>query len=87
VSNSWVKPESKDALLVRFLAKQFGSLLSHSLSTLSLHSYVLLFFCRVSLVEYSRTQGFITPVADEAQELTYFGPFCVTVIEVDDEEE
>ena len=83
----WVKLESKDALLVSFSAKQFGSLLSHSLSTLSLHSCFLLFIYRVSLVEYSRTQGFITPVAGEAQEPTCFGPCCVSVVEVDDEEE
>ena len=32
-----VKLENKDALLVSFSAKHFGSLLSHPLSTLSLH--------------------------------------------------
>ena len=47
----------------------------------------LTFFCQVSLVEYSSTQGFITPVVGEVEEPTYFKPCCVTVVEVDDEEE
>jgi len=70
--NSWLKLESKDALLVSFYAKQLG---------------LVLFFYRVSLVEYPSTQGFITPVAGEVQEPTCFGPCCVTIVEVDDEEE
>ena len=46
-----------------------------------------IFFCRISLVEYSRTQGLLTPVADEGSEPVCVASYCMTVVSVDDDEE
>ena len=44
-------------------------------------------FGRVSLVEYFCTQGLLTLVAGESHAHACFGPCCMAVFEVDDDEE
>jgi hypothetical protein len=42
---------------------------------------------RVSLVEYFCTQGLLTLVAGESHPQACFGPCCMSVFEVNDDEE
>ena len=42
---------------------------------------------RVSLVEYFCTQGLLTLVAGESHAQACFGPCCMSVFEVNDDEE
>ena len=51
----------------------------------SLKSYTPL--RRVSLVEYFCTQGLLTLVAGESHAQACFGPCCMSVFEVNDDEE
>ena len=46
-----------------------------------------IFICRVRLVEYSRTQGLLTPVADEGSEPVCVASCCMTVVSVDEDDE
>ena len=44
-------------------------------------------FGQVSLVEYFCTQGLLTLVAGESHAQAYFGPYCMSVFEVNDDDE
>ena len=72
--------------IVSFWQRTFESCYILTL-TQYLHPLDLRFFRRVSLVEYFCTQGLLTLVAGESHAQACFGPCCMSVFEVDDDEE
>ena len=71
------------------ISAKYWILANHTLDPMT---FILLcppniFFCRISLVEYSRTQGLLTPIADEGSESVCVASCCMTVVSVDEDDE